>query len=178
MIIKSLMGDSRHFKVPDAVTQFLRTTENTSLTTYWLVTPFHTNSGERQFLNVSFRNSLIWLQRENVFLKTLSTTVLALEAMPITILAYYYQLHLKESFDKKKTDHESLDVWWLEEILVSGIERILRSLLMNFLQMSNVSKINWYLHSKSKSSNCLTIRILKLYIIMCHLGKDFHYSLK
>lgn len=34
MTIKSLMGDSRHFKVPDAVTQFLRTTVNTSLTTY------------------------------------------------------------------------------------------------------------------------------------------------
>lgn len=111
------------------------------------------------------------------FLKTLSTTVLALEAMPITILAYYYQLHLKESFDKKKTDHESLDVWRLEEILVSGIESILGSLLMNFLQMSNVSKINWYLHSKSKSSNCLTMRILKLYITMCHLGKDFYYCL-
>lgn len=34
MTIKSLIDDSRPFKVPDAVTQFLRTTVNTSLTTY------------------------------------------------------------------------------------------------------------------------------------------------
>lgn len=101
MTIKSLMGDSRHFKAPDAVTQFLRTTVNTSFTTYWQVTLFHTNSRGCQFFNVSFRNSLICSQSENVFFLTLSTTVLALEAMPITILAYYYQLHLKESFDKK-----------------------------------------------------------------------------